>query len=69
MASSPIPSQQTDGEKVETVTDFIFLSSKISEDDDCSQWTRKLWYIYIMEYYLTIKMNAFESIVVRWMKV
>ena len=36
MASSPIPSQQTDGEKVETVTDIIFLGSKISEDDDCS---------------------------------
>ena len=36
MASSPITSQQTDGEKVETVTDFIFLGSKITEDDDCS---------------------------------
>ena len=36
MASSPITSQQTDGEKVETVTDFIFLGSRITEDDDCS---------------------------------
>ena len=36
MASSPITSQQTDGEKVETVTYFIFLGSKITEDDDCS---------------------------------
>ena len=35
MASSPITSWQIDGEKVETVTDFIFLSSKITEDSDC----------------------------------
>ena len=34
MASSPITSQQIDGEKVETVTDFIFLGSKISADGD-----------------------------------
>ena len=27
----------------------------------------KLWYIYIMEYYLAIKRNTFESIVMRWM--
>ena len=36
MASSPITSQQIDGEKVETVTDFIFLGSKITEGDNCS---------------------------------
>ena len=36
LASSPITSQQTDGEKVETVTDFIFLGSKITEGDNCS---------------------------------
>ena len=36
MASSPITSQQIDGEKVETVTDFIFLGSKITVDGDCS---------------------------------
>ena len=36
MASGPISSWQTDGEKVETVTDFIFLGSKITADDDCS---------------------------------
>ena len=35
-ASSPITSWQTDGGKVETVTDFIFLSSKITADGDCS---------------------------------
>ena len=36
MASLPITSWQIDGEKMETVTDFIFLGSKISADGDCS---------------------------------
>ena len=35
-ASGPITSWQIDGETMETVTDFIFLSSKISADGDCS---------------------------------
>ena len=36
MAFSPITSQQIDGETMETVVDFIFLDSKITEDSDCS---------------------------------
>ena len=36
MASSPTTSWQTDGEKMETVTDFIFLGSKIIADGNCS---------------------------------
>ena len=36
MASSPITSWQIDGERMETVTDFIFLGSKITADGDCS---------------------------------
>ena len=36
MASSPITSWQIDGQTMETVTDFIFLSSKITADGDCS---------------------------------
>ena len=36
MASGPITSWQIDGETTETVTDFIFLGSKITVDDDCS---------------------------------
>ena len=36
MASCPITSWQIDGETVETVTDFIFLGSKITADGDCS---------------------------------
>ena len=36
MASGPITSWEIDGETMETVTDFIFLSSKITADGDCS---------------------------------
>ena len=36
MASGPITSWQIDGETMETVTDFIFLGSKITTDGDCS---------------------------------
>ena len=36
MASSPITSWQIDGETVETVSDFIFVGSKITADGDCS---------------------------------
>ena len=36
MASGPITSWQIDGEAMETVTDFIFLGSKITADSDCS---------------------------------
>ena len=36
MASSPITSLQIDGEKVEIVTDFIILGSKITAGDDCT---------------------------------
>ena len=36
MASSPITSWQIDGELMETVTDFLFLGSKITEDGECS---------------------------------
>jgi len=50
MVSSPTTLSQTDGEKMETVTDFIFLGSKITEDSDCNHEIkrclllgRKLW--------------------------
>ena len=36
MASDPITSWQIDGETMETVTDFIFMSSKLTADGDCS---------------------------------
>ena len=49
MASGPITSRQIDGKTVETVTDFIFLGSKITADGDCSHEIKrrsleeKLW--------------------------
>ena len=42
MASGPITSWQIDGEAMETVTDFIFLGSKITADGDCSQEIKRL---------------------------
>ena len=41
VASSPITSWQIDGKTVETVADFIFLSSKITVDGDCSHETKR----------------------------
>ena len=41
MASGPIISWQIDGETMETVTDFIFLGSKITADGDCSHETKR----------------------------
>ena len=41
MASGPITSWQIDGKTAETVTDFIFLGSKITTDSDCSHEIRK----------------------------
>ena len=41
MASTPITSWQIDGETMETVTDFIFLGSKITVCGDCSHETKR----------------------------
>ena len=41
MASSPIISWQIDGKTMETVTDFIFLGSKITMDDDCNHQIKR----------------------------
>ena len=46
MASSPITSWEIDGETVETVSDFIFLGSKITADGDCNM---KLKDVYSLE--------------------
>ena len=45
MASSPITSQQIDGEKMETVTDFIFLGSKITVNSDCSHEIKRCFFL------------------------
>ena len=41
MPAKPITSWQIDGETVETVTDFVFLGSKIAEDGDCNDKIKK----------------------------
>ena len=41
MASSPVTSWQTDGETMETVRDFVFFSSKITANGDCSHEIKK----------------------------
>ena len=43
MASGPITSWQTDGKNVETVTDFVFLGSRITADGDCSHEIKRHW--------------------------
>ena len=42
MASGPVTSWEIDGETVETVSDFIFLGSKITADGDCHEIKRRL---------------------------
>ena len=43
MASGPVTSRQIDGKTVETVSDFIFLGSKITADGDCSHEINFPW--------------------------
>ena len=43
MVSDPITSWQIDGETIETVTDFIFLGSKITAYDDCNHEIKRQW--------------------------
>ena len=45
MASDPITSWQIDGETMETVTDFIFLGSKITVDGDCSHAIKRCLFL------------------------
>ena len=56
MASGPITSWQIDGETVETVTDFIFLGSKITAGGDCSHEIKRH---FLLERKATINLTAF----------
>ena len=50
---------------------LLFTIAKTRKQPRCplaDEWIGKLWYIYTMEYYSAIKKNAFESVVMRWMK-
>ena len=49
----------------------LFIIARTWKKPRCppaDEWTRKLWYIYTMEYYSAIKKNSFESVLMRWMK-
>ena len=49
----------------------LFMIARMWKQPRClsaDKWIRKLWYIYTMEYYSAIKKTAFESVLMRWMK-
>ena len=49
----------------------LFIITRTWKQPRCpsaDEWIRKLWYIYTVEYYSAIKKNAFESVLMRWMK-
>ena len=49
----------------------LFIIARTWKQPRCpseGEWIRKLWYIYTMEYYPAIKKSAFESVLMRWMK-
>ena len=49
----------------------LFIIARTWKQPICpsaDEWIRKLWYIYTMEYYLAIKKNTFESVLIKWMK-
>ena len=49
----------------------LFIIARTWKQPRClsaDEWIRKLWYIYIMGYYSAIKKNAFELVLMRWMK-
>ena len=59
MASGPITSWERDGETVETVTDFIFLDSKITADGDCSHEIKR--HLLLRRQVMTNLDNIFKS--------
>ena len=49
----------------------LFTIARTRKQPRCpsaDEWKRKLWYIYTMKYYSPIKKKAFESVLMRWMK-
>ena len=48
----------------------LFIIARTWKQPRCpltGEWIKRLWYIYTMEYYSAIKMNTFESVLMRWM--
>ena len=69
------PSNPSAGYERDTCTPMfiaaLFTIARTWKQPRCplaDEWIRKRWYIYTMEYYSAIKKNAFESILMRWMK-
>ena len=49
----------------------LFTIARTWKQSSCTladEWIRKQWYIYTMDYYSAIKKNAFESVLMRWIK-
>ena len=52
-------------------TEALFIIARTwtqARSPSADEWIRKLWYIYITEYYSAIKKTSFESVLMRWMK-
>ena len=52
-------------------TEALFTIARTRKQPRCpstDEWIKELWYICTMEYYSAIKRNAFESVLIRWMK-
>ena len=52
-------------------TAALFIIARTWKQPRCpsaEEWIRKLWYLYTMEFYSAIKKNAFESLLMRWVK-
>ena len=73
----PLLGKHTEETRIETDTctpmfiAALFIIARTWKQPRCpsaDEWIRKLWYIYTMEYYSAIKKNAFESVLMRWMK-
>ena len=50
------------------ITALFTITRKQPRYPSADKWIRKLWYVYTIEYYSAIKKNAFESVLMRWMK-
>ena len=62
--------EETKIEKDTLFTAALFTIARTWKQPRCpltDEWIKKLWYIYPMEYYSTVKRNAFESVLMRWM--
>ena len=77
MADSFCCTVETNTTKIERDTSTLtfiaalFIVARTGKQPRCplaDEWIRKPWYIYTMEYYSAIKKNAFESVLMKWMK-